>query len=125
MTDINYGFIGAIILLLGFGGSMILTAEQQSQAYVCSVTQQVYLCESLSSTNKTCYWTVNDTKKSAVCSNGNFSRLEIEPQDEVVPIVPVPVPVPVVPSPIPIVIKIPFTQEPIKYSCNFINCTRI
>jgi hypothetical protein len=101
------GLIGVLTLLLAFGGTIYLTQEQQNMAYSCSTTNQVYLCESLSSTNKTCYWTVNATKKSATCTNGFFTKIYFGPTE---------LPPPVIISPEP---------SGIQYYCNQYNCTRI
>ena len=100
------GLIGILTLLLAFGGTIYLTQEQQAKAYVCSTNDKVYLCDSLSSTNKTCYWMDNSTKKSVTCTNGIFTKLVFNQTVEI-PVVPV------------------YSSEVIKYRCNEFNCTRI
>lgn len=93
------GLIGIITLLASFGGLIYLTPDQQNSAYTCSTTNQVYLCDSLSSTSKTCYWTLDGVKKSAVCTNGVFTKTIFGP------------------------VEAPPTG--IQYLCNQFNCTRI
>ena len=46
--SIQKGIIGMIALLLGFGGSLVFTADQISNAYVCTVNENIGFFDSFS-----------------------------------------------------------------------------
>lgn len=72
-----YGIVGVLSLVIAaFGGSMYLTENQLSSAYVCSVNENIGFFDRLSSTSKTGYYTdENNDSKRKVCTNGKWIPL--------------------------------------------------
>ena len=72
---LNYGVIGAVILIAGLGGYILLTDEQLDNAYYCTSNEQVGIFEYLSSTDKTGYWYEDGVRKQSTCRNGYWIPL--------------------------------------------------
>lgn len=71
------GIFGLVVLLAGFGGTLLLTPNQLDNAYVCTTNEKVAIFDRLSSTSKTGYYTDLATKevKSNACTNGVWVKL--------------------------------------------------
>jgi len=66
-TTAQKGYAGTIAALLITGALWGLWPSDNS--YVCSSGDpSVYICDKLSSTGKTCYWTIDSVQKSKACS---------------------------------------------------------
>ena len=78
MNDkLAYGLIGTLLLLVGFGGSQLLTQGQLDNAYVCTTNENVAIFQRLSSTMKTGYYLDEDgVEQSIVCRNGFWVSLK-------------------------------------------------
>jgi len=76
-TKIGAGILGLLLVLAGFGGSILLTPEQLDHAYVCSISEKVGIFDRLSSTAKSGYF-IDETgaEKSAVCTGGLWIPLK-------------------------------------------------
>ena|SRR3990167_2263139 len=72
-----YGLLGAVLVLMGFGGSLLLTQDQLDNAYVCTTNENVAIFQRLSSTMKTGYYLdENGVEQSIVCRNGFWVSLK-------------------------------------------------
>jgi hypothetical protein len=109
MTDNKIvGVIGIITLLMGFGGGIILTPSEQSNAYFCEKTNTVgVFYGGISSTNLTAYPYKENRTKSVKCDAGWTKLGEIKTFDETI-----------------IAPQIP-QITPTRYLCNQYNCTLI
>lgn len=78
MNDkLAYGLIGTLLLIVGFGGSQLLTQDQLDNAYVCTTNENVAIFQRLSSTTKTGYYIDdNGIEQSIVCRNGFWISLK-------------------------------------------------
>lgn len=75
---INYGIIGILALLAGFGGSTLINQDSFENTYVCTSNENLGVFERLSSTQKTGYYidpfnASNELSK--VCRNGFWISL--------------------------------------------------
>lgn len=77
-NNLNYGVVGIVALLMGFGGSVVLTKDQLDHGYVCTTTESVGFFNNLSSTMKTGYF----DKGSSVCRNGVWIPLKQYAKDK-------------------------------------------
>jgi len=74
---IIYGVIGLVALLVGFGGTQLLTQDQLDKTYVCTTNEKFGLFERLSSTSKTGYYTDEaGVLRSSACTNGFWIPLK-------------------------------------------------
>jgi len=65
------GIIGAVCLLLGFGGNMALTDTQMDNAYICPLNNQVGVFDRVSASMKTGYYLDNTgIEKRVACREG-------------------------------------------------------
>ena len=72
----RWGVIGAVALLLGMGGVMVLTDDELDHAYFCTSNSKVGIFESLSKTNVTGYWKIDGTTKQSTCTKGRWIPLK-------------------------------------------------
>jgi len=120
--NIQKGIIGVLALLMGFGGSLLLTLDQIENAYICTANEKIGFFDSFSSTMKTGYWSDDSGDHSSVCRGGYWVKLADYAKEKGVD-----------PSvflyhenPEEIPEEIPDeTQSAIKYRCDFKECTRI
>ena len=79
-AKITYGIFGIVLLIAGFGGSMMLDQDTIDHTYVCSVNEKIGTFDHLSSTSKTGYWPdpLNASNElSKVCYKGEWIKLEV------------------------------------------------
>jgi len=104
MENKYVGIIGIITLLLGFGGSILLTPTEQVNTYYCESSNTVgVFYGGISGTGLTAYPYIQNRTKSVKCETGwvKLSETKTFPNPEA------------------------SISGVIKYSCNTINCTRI
>lgn len=72
---ITAGIIGLVALLVGFGGSQMLTEEQIDKAYVCELTEELAIFDRVSDSQKTGYYTENGSEEAERCNEGyNYGK---------------------------------------------------
>ena len=65
------GIVGLILIIAGFGGSQLLTAEQLDNAYFCPLNEQVAVFDRLSSSLKTGYYfDAENIEQKVACRTG-------------------------------------------------------
>ena len=78
MEKITYGLAGLLsVVILAFGGTILLSQDELDHAYVCTTNENVAFFDKLSSTSKTGYYVdENNISQSIVCRNGFWIKLE-------------------------------------------------
>ena len=72
MDNTKKGLIGAVTLLVIYGGAMTILPEDIDDTYYCSMTEQIAIFHRLSGTAKTGYYMEGDTEKSLACRDGRL-----------------------------------------------------
>jgi len=114
--NIQKGIIGILALLMGFGGSLLLSQNQIDSAYICTANENVGFFDSFSSTMKTGYWSDDSGDHSSVCRGGYWVKLVDYAKEKGV-------------DPKIFLYKENIIEEPsqggIKYRCDYRECVRI
>ena len=72
---IRWGIIGLVSALAVFGGYIVLSELELNHAYYCNTNNKVGIFETLSKTNVTGYWHVNETRKQSTCTKSKWIPL--------------------------------------------------
>lgn len=65
-SKLIYGIVGVFAMLIGVGGTVLLTQDQFDKTYVCPLNEQVAVFSRLSPSLKTGYYTLSDGTEQAV-----------------------------------------------------------
>lgn len=83
-VNLNVGFtglIGALLVLAGVGGTIVLTPDQFDNTYICGLTEEVGVFDRLSGTEARAYPTSGTTKGYKDCKTsterGKWVKLEV------------------------------------------------